>query len=143
MIVGYCRTSVFMPRAGLETQRRSLAAVGVQRFFYEKTGIKGEAPELERAIAYARKGDVIVITKPYRVARSTRGVLALINRLGRKGVGLRILDTPIDTSTTTGRMILGSAPRWSLGLSPLRSALWDLGVGWWRPGRGHQRRVPT
>jgi DNA invertase Pin-like site-specific DNA recombinase len=132
MIVGYCRVSTLEPSARLEAQRRNLAAIGAQEFFCEETGIFGKMPELERAIAFARKGDVIAITKPYRVAYSTRGVVALIDRLARNGVGLRILNTPIDTSTTTGRMILGSAPLWSLGLSPLRSVLWDLSVGWWR-----------
>ncbi len=132
MIIGYCRVSVLEPKIRLETQRRALAAMGAETFFCERTGIFGDAPELERAIRLAQKGDVIAITKPYRIARSTRAVLALINRLGQKDVGFRILDTPIDTSTTTGRMILGSAPLWSLGISPLRSALWDMVLGWRR-----------
>ena len=134
MIVGYCRIGPLEPIERLDTQRRDLAAIGAQEYFCEKASVFGKMPELERAIEFARKGDLIAITKPYRVARSTRGVLALIERLGRKGVGLRILGTPIDTSTTTGRMILGSAPLWSLGASPLRSVLWDLSIGWW-PGR--------
>jgi DNA invertase Pin-like site-specific DNA recombinase len=134
MIVGYCNVSIFEPTAGLDAQKRGLAAIGAERFFCEKTAIFGKMPELERAIEFARTGDVIAIMKPYRVARSTREVLALIDRLRRKGVGLRILNTPIDTSTTTGRMILGSAPLWSLGMSPLRSLLWDLSFGLWRGG---------
>jgi len=134
MILGYCCVGAFERPAGLERQRRDLAAIGAQEFFCEKYTLFGKRMELERAIERARKGDVIAITKPYRVARSTRELLALIQRLGRKDVGLRILNTPIDTSTTTGRMILGSAPRWSLGISPLRAALWDLTFGWarWR-----------
>jgi DNA invertase Pin-like site-specific DNA recombinase len=132
MIVGYCRVSVFEPAPSLAAQRRDLAAIGAQQFFCERVSTFRKMPELERAIEFAQKGDVIAITKPYCVARSTRGVLALIDRLGRKGVGLRILNTPVDTSTTTGRMILGSTPVWSLGISPLRSALWDLTFGWRR-----------
>jgi DNA invertase Pin-like site-specific DNA recombinase len=132
MIVGYCRASTLRPHASLAVQKRHLAAAGAREFFCENANIFGHKPELERAIEFAQKGDVIAITKSYRVARSTRGVLALIHRLGRKGVGLRILGTPIDTSTTTGRMILGSAPLWSLGISPLGAALRDLAVGWWR-----------
>src|SRR5712672_2597894 len=132
MIVGYCRISTFEFSARLEAQRRDLAAIGAQEFFCEKSTVFGKRPELERAIEFARNGDVIAIAKPYRVARSTRELLALIGRLGSKGVGLRILNTPIDTSTTTGRMILGSAPLWSLGISPMRAMLWDLSFGWWR-----------
>jgi len=132
MIVGYCRVGALEPSASLDVQRQALAAIGAERFFCERAGTFRSMPELERAIASVQSGDVIAITKPYRVARSTRGVLALIDRLARKGVGFRILNTPIDTSTTTGRMILGSTPVWSLGISPLRSALWDLTFGWQR-----------
>jgi DNA invertase Pin-like site-specific DNA recombinase len=132
MIVGYCRIATFEPMGRLDVQRRQLAAIGAQEFFCEKSAIFGRGAQLERAIEFTSKGDVIAVTRPYRVARSTRELLSLIDRLGRKGVGLRILNTPIDTSTTTGRMILGSAPLWSLGASPLRAALSDLAFGWRR-----------
>jgi DNA invertase Pin-like site-specific DNA recombinase len=132
MIVGYCRISIFEPNNRLAAQKRQLLAMGAQIIFSERvTTFGGQAMELERALTFAQKGDVIVITRPYRVANSTRGILKLIERLGRKGVGVRVLNTPVDTSTTTGRMILGSAPRWSLGISPLRCLLWDLSIGWW------------
>jgi len=36
----------------------------------------------------------------------------------------------VDTTTTTGRMILGSTPLWSLDMSPVRAALRDLVLGW-------------
>jgi DNA invertase Pin-like site-specific DNA recombinase len=134
MIVGYCRAGALRAAASLAVQQRHLAGAGAEKFFYERAGIFGNSPELERAIEFAQRGDIIAITKPYRVARTSRGVLALIQRLGRKGVGLRILGSPIDTSTTTGRMILGSAPLWSLGMSPIRSALRDLTFGWGRQG---------
>jgi DNA invertase Pin-like site-specific DNA recombinase len=132
MIVGYCRAGKLRAAASLAAQQRHLAAAGAEKFFCERASIFGDSPELERAIEFSQKGDVIAITKSYRVARTSRGVLALIRRLGRKGVGLRILGSPIDTSTTTGRMILGSAPLWSLGMSPLRSALRDLAFAWSR-----------
>ena len=130
MIVGYCRISPVEPSSRLEAQERALAAIGAQKFFSERVSIFGKTPELERAIEYAHEGDVITITRPYRIANTTGAVVSLIDRLQRKGVGLRILNTPVDTSTTTGRMILGSAPLWSLGLSPIRSALRDFAFGW-------------
>lgn len=126
MIFGYCREGGLRLFPAIEEQERDLAAIGAKAFYCDRAGFFGKTPELERAIENARKGDVIAVTKPYRIARSTRQILALIERLGRKGVGLKILDTPIDTSTTTGRMILGSAPPWSLGISPVRSAMQDL-----------------
>jgi DNA invertase Pin-like site-specific DNA recombinase len=130
LIIGYCRICWLEPAHRLQAQQRVLAAAGAQTFFHEKSVANGKMPELERAIELAQKGDMIAVTRPYRIANSTKGVLALIDRLGRNGVGFRILDTPIDTSTTTGRMILGSAPAWSLGMSPIRSALWDVSLGW-------------
>jgi DNA invertase Pin-like site-specific DNA recombinase len=130
MILGYCRTSLIEPASRLDRQKRALADIGAQRFFCDTVGLDGRAPGLELAIETAQAGDVLAITRPYRVARSTRGVMALIDRLGRKGVGFRILNTPVDTGTTTGRMILGSVPLWSLGLSPARAMLWDLTLGW-------------
>jgi DNA invertase Pin-like site-specific DNA recombinase len=139
MIVGYCRVGPLEPASRLETQKRALAAIGARTCFCERVGLSGPAPELERAIAAVGRGDTIAVTRPYRLALSTRGVLGMIERLGRRGVGFRILDTPVDTSTTTGRMILGSAPRWSLGISPARSVLRDVSVGWMRrsPAGGH------
>ena len=134
MIVGYCHVSTLESITRMEAQQRDLVAMGAEEFFYEKASIFGKLQELERAIEFAQKGDVIAVTNSYRVAYSTRGVLALIERLSRKGIGFRILNTPINTSTTTGRMILGSAPLWSLGMCPLQSLLWDLGFGWWRRG---------
>jgi hypothetical protein len=53
----------------------------VQTFFNEITRLNGKRPGLERAIEFAQKGDVIAVTRPYRLARSTREVLALIDRL--------------------------------------------------------------
>jgi DNA invertase Pin-like site-specific DNA recombinase len=129
MIVGYCSAGAFQSAGSLAAQQRNLATAGAEKFFCERVGMFGKSPELERAIEFAQKGDVIVVTASYRIARTSRGVLSLIQRLGRKGVGLRILGSPIDSSTTTGRMILGSAPLWSLGISPLRSVLRDLSIG--------------
>jgi len=130
MIVGYCRVGILEPASSLATQKAALAAAGAQVFFIERIGVNGGAPELERAIASVQSGDTLVVTRPYRVARSIRGVLALIGRLDRRGAGFRILGTPVDTTTTTGRMILGSTPLWSLGMSPARAALRDLVLGW-------------
>lgn len=130
MIVGYCRAGVLEPASSLGTQQARLAAAGAQAFFVERVGLNGKSPELERAITSMQAGDTIIVTKPYRIARSTRGVLAFIDRLGRKGIGFRILGTPVDTSTVTGRMILGSTPIWSLGMSPWQAALRDVALGW-------------
>ncbi|HLH47884.1 MAG TPA: recombinase family protein [Roseiarcus sp.] len=142
MILGYCREGALRLFPTAAEQERELYTIGAKAFYCDRAGFFGKTPELERAIENAKKGDVIAITRPYCIARSTRQVLALIERLGRKGVGLKILDTPIDTSTTTGRMILGSAPPWSLGMSPVRSAMQDLLFIWRRSPGAATRGAP-
>lgn len=126
VIIGYCRIAAIEPMRRLALQRNRLAAIGAERFYSERIGPFRAPIELERAIEETQTGDVLAVTRPYRLARSRDAILALIDRLGQKGVGLRILDTPVDTSTTTGRMLLGSAPLWSLGISPWQSLAWDL-----------------
>ena len=132
MIIGYIRSSPFEPATRRAAKELRLTRAGAERVFCDRSMIFGPWPELERAVACAEKGDVIAVLKPYHIARTTRGVIALMERLGNKGVGLRIINTPIDTSTTTGRMILGSAPLWSIGISPLQSMISDLLLFWRR-----------
>ena len=102
--------AVLEPASSFSAQQALLAAAGAQVFFVERVGVSGGSPELERAIASLQTGDTIMVTRPYRVARSTRGVVGVIDRLGRKGIGFRILGTPVDTSTVTGRMIFRIHP---------------------------------
>jgi DNA invertase Pin-like site-specific DNA recombinase len=129
VLVGYCRAIGLEPRKSLRQQRARLASNGAEIFFEEKVTPWGGAPELERAVAHVQRGDVLMVTRPYRLAFRQKSVLLLIDLLGAKGVGLRILDTPVDTGTTTGRMLLGSAPLWSLHMSPWRALLWDISIG--------------
>jgi DNA invertase Pin-like site-specific DNA recombinase len=132
MIVGYCRIGPFESRANLTRQERDLAAAGAQKVFCERSRFQRGSTELQKAIEFAQRGDVVVVTRPYRIAYTVGGLRKLIAQLGRKGVGLRILNTPLDTSTTTGRLVLGSTPFWSLGVSPVRSLLRDVTLGLWR-----------
>ena len=129
VIIGYCRAYFMEPRRALSIQRGRLEAIGAQECFEEQVGFFGSADQLEKAIHHANRGDVLVATRPYRVALTQKSVVNLIRRLGQKGAGLRILDSPLDTSTTTGRMLIGSAPLWSLGITPWRSLMHDLSVG--------------
>lgn len=56
--------------------------------------------------SYVREGDLMVVTKLDRLARSTRDLLNIINRLEKKKVELVVLDQQIDTSTATGRLMV-------------------------------------
>jgi DNA invertase Pin-like site-specific DNA recombinase len=106
MIIGYARTSTVEQVAGLEAQERDLEAAGVTRTFREQTSSVAARQELEAAIDFARDGDVLVVTKLDRLARSVSDLGALVSRLEAKGVSLRVLAMGMDTGTPTGRLML-------------------------------------
>ena len=110
MLIGYKRTSDSDQVAGLEAQERDLRAVGCEEVFGEQvSSVSGRRTELERALAFARKGDVLVVTKPCRLARSTSDLLGIVDKLTSRSVGLRILSmggSELDTGSPTSKLML-------------------------------------
>ena len=106
MLIGYARTSTLEQKAGLEAQRESLTALGCERIHEEQTSSVGLRESLRAAIEFSREGDTIVVTKLDRLARSVRHLGDIIDQLESKGVGLRILNLGLDTSTATGKLML-------------------------------------
>lgn len=101
-IIGYGRVSTGDQNA--DSQVDALTKAGANKVFIEKfTGTKLDRPELNRAFDYLRAGDQLVITKLDRLGRSTKDLLALLERLNELGVQLRVLDQNIDTSTAEGK----------------------------------------
>jgi len=108
MIIGYARTSTLDQKAGLEAQQRDLATAGCEKVFTEQVSSVDlpKREKLEEAIEFARDGDILVVTKLDRLARSVAHLVKITERLEAKGVALRILDGAIDTSTANGRLHL-------------------------------------
>lgn len=106
MIVGYARTSTVEQVAGFEAQDRELRAAGVEKLFAEQVSSVGDRPQLDAALDFVREGDVFVVTKLDRLARSVANMLEIVARLDRKGVALRILNLGLDTATPTGKLML-------------------------------------
>src|SRR3954453_627885 len=105
-ILGYARTSTRDQDAGLQAQIRDLIAAGcAERDIYtEQVSSVRERPELDllrRRIL--RLGDVLVVTRLDRLARSARDTLALAEEFGQHGVTLKILD-PAMTIEPPGRV---------------------------------------
>jgi DNA invertase Pin-like site-specific DNA recombinase len=70
MIIGYCRVST--DGQSLESQESSLKAAGAERIFAEKvSGIVTDRRQLAKAIASLSEGDVLLVTRLDRLARST------------------------------------------------------------------------
>lgn len=106
-LVGYARTSTTDQKAGLEAQLRDLQQVGCSKIFSEElSSVADRRPQLEAVIEWAREGDILVVTKLDRLARSVADLVTITEALRKKGVGLRILAMNLDTSTPTGKLML-------------------------------------
>jgi DNA invertase Pin-like site-specific DNA recombinase len=75
------------------------------KLFQEKeSGTAAARPQLGRCLEYVREGDILLVTRLDRLARSMVHLCAIGAELARKGVELQVLDQAIDTSTPTGRL---------------------------------------
>ena len=106
MIIGYARTSTIEQIAGLEAQERDLKAAGIEKLFREQVSSVAPRVQLEALIDFAREGDVVIATKPDRLARSVRDLMTIVDRLADKKVQLRILSLGMDTGSPTARLML-------------------------------------
>ncbi|MGA0604676.1 recombinase family protein [Phenylobacterium sp. VNQ135] len=106
MIIGYARVSTEDQQ--LDLQRGALRAAGCGRIYEEKiSGANRARPELERMLDHLRADDVVTVTRLDRLARSTRDLLEIAERLTGANAGLRSLAEPwADTTSPAGRMIL-------------------------------------
>lgn len=103
--VGYGRTSTLEQQAGLEAQCRDLVAAGCEKIFTEQVSAVGKRPQLEAALEFIREGDILIVTKLDRLARSTQHLLEIADRIKGKRADLSILNLGADTSTATGKLI--------------------------------------
>ena len=106
MLIGYARTSTLDQVAGFESQQEALNEAGCEKVFAEQISSIAHRDQLEDALDYIREGDVLVVTKLDRLARSMPDLLNTITKLERKGASLRILSISLDTTTATGKLML-------------------------------------
>jgi len=105
LIVGYARVST--EEQSLDRQLDNLKARGCERIYQEKlTGTKASRPELDRMMDALRAGDTLVIDSFSRLSRSTKELLAVVERLEALDVHLLSLKEQLDTTTATGRLML-------------------------------------
>ena len=107
MRIGYARTSTLEQKAGLDAQHTELKAAGCKRLHSEQVSSVAARPKLEQALDDLREGDVLVVTKLDRLARSVRDLMTIVDAITAKGASLRILAMNLDTGTPTGRLMLG------------------------------------
>ena len=106
MIVGYARVST--DGQSLEAQRAALTQAGATQVFAEKvSGAVTDRKQLAKAIATLGQGDVLLVTRLDRLARSTRDLLNVLDAVAKAGAGFRSLsDQWADTATPHGKLMI-------------------------------------
>lgn len=106
MIYGYARVST--DGQTLDAQREALTSAGASRIFEETaSGTKTDRAELARLIERLASGDIVLVTRLDRLARSTRDLLNTLATISDRGASFRSLaDTWADTTTAHGRLMV-------------------------------------
>lgn len=104
MILGYARVST--EDQTLDGQLDALTAAAAGRIYADRiSGTARSRPELDRMLDSLRAGDVVVVTKYDRLARSLRDLLDIVDQVQARGAGFRSLAEDIDTTTPAGRLV--------------------------------------
>jgi DNA invertase Pin-like site-specific DNA recombinase len=104
-MVGYARVSSV--GQSLDVQLEKLKEC--DKVFKEKrSGVDAGRPALKQCLEFLREGDILLVTKIDRLARSTSDLYRIIATLADKGVSFRVIDDPsIDTTSRTGKLVMG------------------------------------
>ena len=105
-LYGYARVST--NGQALDAQVTQLEAAGCVRVFREKvSGAKTDRAELKKLLRTLRVGDLVLVTRLDRLARSTRDLLNILALVSDRSAGFRSLgDAWADTTTAHGRLML-------------------------------------
>jgi DNA invertase Pin-like site-specific DNA recombinase len=105
-VFGYARVST--NGQTLASQDSQLRAAGCVKVYAEKvSGAKTDRPELAKLLRRLERGDVLMVTRLDRLARSTRDLLNILDVIARAGAGFKSLgDAWADTTTPHGRLML-------------------------------------
>jgi DNA invertase Pin-like site-specific DNA recombinase len=104
--IGYARVSTQDQK--LELQLKSLKKAGCQKIFREKaSGFNRQRPEFQRMLDQIRPGDIIIVWKLDRLARSTRDLLNTMDTINEAGGKFQSISEPwANTTTHAGKMIM-------------------------------------
>jgi DNA invertase Pin-like site-specific DNA recombinase len=150
-VYGYARVST--EGQSLTAQIAELKAANCERIFQEKaSGAKSDRKQLAKLMATLETGDVVVVTRLDRLARSMLDLLTTLNTITKAGAGFKSLrDTWADTTTAQGRLmvnILGSLAEFERELIMARTGegrkrAMGNGVKFGRPAKltPHQRKA--
>lgn len=104
MKIGYARVST--ADQNLDLQISALEKAGCTTIFKEKRSAIKERPELDKMMSYLREGDIVVVWKLDRLARSLQHLLSIIEILKNRKIGFISLSDNISTETHLGEFFL-------------------------------------
>ena len=106
MIYGYARVST--DGQSVDAQVKQLKAASAEKVYRETaSGAKADRSQLRRAVDALESGDVLIVTRLDRLARSTRDLLNILAAIAERKAGFRSLgDAWADTTTAHGRLML-------------------------------------
>lgn len=106
MKIGYARVSTIQQSVDMQTE--ALIKAGCEVVYEENvSGIKvrSDRPELSACFKALRAGDVLVVWKLDRLARSIKELIAIVQDLSARGVGFQSLTEQIETQTPAGKLL--------------------------------------
>ncbi len=104
MLIGYARVSTHDQTLNL--QKDALEKAGCSKIFTDTiSGATTERPGLEKALAFIRPGDTLVVWRLDRLGRSLKHLIETITTLHDRQIGFKSITENIDTTTSGGKLI--------------------------------------
>lgn len=104
MLFGYARVSTDEQDTRMQLDALRKAGCDAKNIFEEvASGAKAERKELQRMLERLRSGDVVVVWKLDRLARSLKQLITTAEKLEELGVELRSITENIDTTSPSGK----------------------------------------
>ena len=105
MLVGYARISTITQNE--DRQIEALTNAGCEKIYLDKmSGKDTNRPQLKAMFTFIREGDTVLVTEFSRFSRSTKDLLDLVEKLQAKKVDFRSLKENVDTTTSSGKLVL-------------------------------------
>jgi DNA invertase Pin-like site-specific DNA recombinase len=106
MLFGYARVSTDDQNLALQLDAMDRAGVLADKIYTDKaSGVAVKRVGLEECLRALEPGDVLIVWKLDRLARSLRQLIDIADYLEKRGVGLKSLSEAMDTTTPGGRQI--------------------------------------
>ena len=102
-VYGYARVSTDDQDTAIQVAALKAAGCSVVREETKSGTTRNGRAELETLLAFMREGDVLMVTRIDRLARSMKDLQDIVHELKQRGVFLRATEQPIDTSTAAGK----------------------------------------